>query len=95
MNDIVILFIQSNILNRKDQQYRRRLHQVLIKGNDQMRERASTLEVGVMVSIHGFLKTESARIKDDKHRSVYYICAEKLIVNQPKAALAETIESDV
>lgn len=47
-----------------------------------MRQRASCIDVGENVFIHGFLKTESARTADDKWRPMYYIRPTKLVVSE-------------
>lgn len=68
------------VLNRKEQVYKRRLHQILIKYDENMRQRANCIDVGANVFIHGFLKSESVRNKDEKLRSMYYIRPTKLVV---------------
>lgn len=80
--------------NRKEQQYKRRIHQVLIKDNDKMRQLASSLDAGSGVFIRGFLRTEIARTKDGKTRPLYYIRPRKLIVNQPNASDFDAVHDE-
>lgn len=60
-----------------------------------MRQKAIALNVGAMVFVHGSLKSQVERTKDDKIRSMYHILSSKLIVKQERAVIASADESQI
>lgn len=70
-------------LNRKEQRYKKNLHQVMIMEDDEFQQRANRLDVGAGVYIHGYLKTESVCKESAILRLMYYIRPSKLIICKP------------
>lgn len=66
----------------------------MIKDDDNMRQRAGSIDVGTNVFIHGFLKTESARTTDEKVRSMYLIRPTKLVVSQQREKSPEAVADE-
>lgn len=69
-------------LNRKEQRYKSNLHDVVIKKDDEIRQRANRMDAGASVLIHGYLKSEHIRNQNGSMRISSYIRPTKLIVCQ-------------
>lgn len=70
-------------LHRREQNYKKNLHQVMVMEDDEIQQRAIRLDIGAGVYIHGCLKTEHVRKQNAILRLMYYIRPSKLIVCQP------------
>lgn len=77
------MFSSSNmILNRKEREYKSNLHELMVKDDDEMRERANRMTVGNFIAVHGFLKIQQVRNENGKHRGRYLVLPRRLIACQ-------------
>lgn len=65
-------------LNRKEQGYKTNLHTLMIKHDENLRERGR-MDCGTGFLIHGFLETRSIRTIDGKLRSTYFIGPRQMV----------------
>lgn len=71
-----------HLINRKDQNNKGMVHNVIVRGNDSMRQQANLLEDGSIVFILGILHTQFVRNERGNMQGTYLIRPRQLIIRQ-------------
>lgn len=79
--------VATQFFDRKEQANRQNVHIVLIRDNDELRQRANRMDIGDDVFIHGFLSSTYERNQEGQSRLVYRIRPRELIFCQKPANL--------
>lgn len=79
---INVFFLKYMVSNRIKQENKNNLHTVMVRDDDEMRERANRLTAGDFIGVHGFLKLRHVRHEDGKYRGKYLVLPRGLVVCQ-------------